>query len=105
MVGRAVFERNCLVAGLAAVALSLAVASGTAAENVAARASCPATHVHYSLDSTVKGGLRTIPWLTTAPAGMFHAHLFLYGGTPWPGLHLSGARIFTTVKTRSVNPK
>jgi hypothetical protein len=29
----------------------------------------------------------------------------LYGGTPWPKHHLLGARIFTTVKTRSINPK
>ena len=105
MLGRHAFGRSCLVAVLAAGGLSLVVVSGTAAENANARVSCPASHVHYSPDSTVKGGLRSIPWLVTAPAGMFHAHLFLYGGTPWGRLRPSGARIFTIVKTRTVNPK
>ena len=55
-----------------------------------------------SLSSTSK---RTIPWIASTPAGTFHAHLFFYGATPWPKLHLLGARIFTTVKRRPVSPK
>jgi hypothetical protein len=104
MVGRAVIERVSLVALLAAISL-LVVARGTAAGNGTSRAACAASHVHYSPDTTATGGLRSIPWLATAPTGMFHAHLFLYGGTPWPKLRLVGARIFTTVRTRAVNPK
>jgi hypothetical protein len=63
------------------------------------------SHVHYSPDRSANGGLRSIPWIATTPKGIFHAYLFLYGGTPWPKLHLVGARIFTSVKTRSINPK
>jgi hypothetical protein len=63
------------------------------------------SHVHYAPDRTATGGLRSIPWIATAPAGKFHAHLFYYGATPWPKLHLLGARIFTTVKARPVSPK
>jgi hypothetical protein len=106
MVGRAACKRKWLVvAGLAAASLPLFVPRGTAAEVGANQASCPMSHVHYSRDTTADGGLRSIPWIATAPGGMFHAHLFLYGGMPWPRLRLLGARIFTTVKTRSVSPK
>jgi hypothetical protein len=51
------------------------------------------------------GGLRSIPWITTAPGSTFHAYLFYYGATPWPRERPVGARIFTTVKPRDVNPK
>ena len=106
MVGRTAIERKCLVAAvLAAVSLPLVFVRSTSAEAGKDQASCPVSHVHYSRDATADPGLRSIPWLATAPAGMFHAHLFLYGGTPWARLHLLGARIFTTVKTRLVNPK
>lgn len=77
----------------------------TSAEDGTARMACPVSHVHYSPDTSATGGLRSIPWIATAPTGMFHAHLFLYGGTPWPKHHLLDARIFTTVKARSINPK
>ena len=78
---------------------------GSTAVDGANRATCPVSHVHYAPDTSATGGLRSIPWIATTPTGVFHAHLFLYGGTPWPKQHLVGARIFTTVKTRSINPK
>jgi hypothetical protein len=66
---------------------------------------CPVSHVHYGPDLTAVGGLRSIPWIATAPAGTFHAHLFYYGATPWPRQRLIGARIFTTVRPRKISPK
>src|SRR5205823_4408023 len=78
---------------------------GSMAADGAARAACAVSHVHYSPDTSATGGLRSVPWIATTPSGIFHAHLFLYGGTPWPKQHLVGARIFTTVKTRSTSPK
>ena len=78
---------------------------GSTAVDGANRATCPVSHVHYAPDTSVTGGLRSIPWIATTPTGIFHAHLFLYGGTPWPKQHVLGARIFTSVKARSINPK
>jgi len=50
-------------------------------------------------------GLGKLPWIVSAPAGRFTAHLFFYGDVPWGTAHLLGARIFTTVKRRNINPK
>ena len=96
---------RCLAAVPAVAALLLVVVPHTAADVKASTASCPVSHVHYSPDTTAASGLRVLPWLATAPAGRFHAYLFFYGATPWPKLRLPGARIFTTAKARSVNPK
>jgi len=63
------------------------------------------SHVHYSRDLTVSGGLRAVPSIEATPSGSLHGHLFFYGSTPWPSQHLLGARIFTTVKHRAVSPK
>jgi hypothetical protein len=51
--------------------------------------------------------LGRVPWIASAPGGRFKAHLFFYDPTkvPWAKKHLLGARIFTTRKTRSINPK
>jgi len=89
---------------LAAASLLITGPSAAAASNTN-HASCPVSHVHYSSDPTAASGLRMIPWIATSPSGGFHAYLFFYGGTPWPRHHLQGARIFTTVKPRSINPK
>jgi hypothetical protein len=64
--------------------------------------SCNATPVHYEKDAAADPGLRSLPWLATED---FHAHLFYWGGTPWLRSHPARARIFTTVKTRVVQPK
>ncbi len=90
---------------LATVLVSFVVLRGSAAADDANLTACSVSHVRYSPDTSASGGLRSIPWIATTPKGIFHAHLFLYGGTPWPKQHLVGARIFTTVKTRSINPK
>jgi hypothetical protein len=71
----------------------------------ARRGLCPVSHVRYGPDPAAAGGLRSIPWITTAPGSTFHAYLFYYGATPWPRERRVGARIFTTVKARNVNPK
>jgi hypothetical protein len=90
---------------ICAVTTLLLVAVYAGSANGAPSFSCPVSHVHYARDGTVSGGLRSIPWVAAAPFGRFHAHLFFYGATPWPRLHLVGARIFTTVKRRAVSPK
>ena len=90
---------------LATTLLFSVAASGLASADGASLTTCPVSHVRYSPDTSATGGLRSIPWIATTPKGIFHAYLFLYGGTPWPKLHLVGARIFTSVTTRSVNPK
>jgi len=96
---------NGLMSLLAAALLFCVAAQSSAAEHAVSGVACPVSHVHYSPDTSATGGLRSIPWIASAPTGVFHAHLFLYGGTPWPKHHLLGARIFTTVKTRSISPK
>jgi hypothetical protein len=76
----------------------------TSGANGAGMVSCPVSHVQYLPYKNAGSGLRSIPWVATAPSA-FYAHLFFYGATPWPREHLLGARIFTTVKQRNVNPK
>jgi hypothetical protein len=90
------------VFAIAPITLLLAL---PAAGGAAGAALCPVSHVHYALDPTAEAGLRSIPWVAAAPSGAFHAYLFYYGATPWPRQHLVGARIFTVVKPRKVNPK
>jgi hypothetical protein len=66
------------------------------------------SHVIYRPYAGIdKKGLEHLPWITAAPGGRFTAHLFFYaaGSVPWSKEHLPGARIFTTRKQRSVNPK
>jgi hypothetical protein len=64
------------------------------------------SHVLYRPYSGVDPqGLKTMPWIVSAPAGRFTAHLFFYNSVPWGRQHLLGARIFTTKKARNVNPK
>jgi hypothetical protein len=105
VIPKAFIQRDGLAAVLATALLSFVALQGAAAADGANGATCPMSHVHFSPDTSAKGGLRSIPWIATTPSGSFHAHLFLYGGTPWPKQHLLGARIFTTVKNRSINPK
>jgi hypothetical protein len=65
---------------------------------------CPVSHVHYRPYPGVGRGLAPVPWIATSN-GAFYGHLFYYGGTPWRRSRPVGARIFTTVVQRSVNPK
>lgn len=102
---RIFIQRQALAAALATALVCGAALRGSTDADGANRATCPVSHVHYSTDTSAAGGLRSIPWIATTPTQNFHAHLFLYGGTPWAKQHLPGARIFTTVKTRPVNPK
>lgn len=69
-----------------------------------AAAICPVSHMHYTPDPAASGGLREIPWIETSN-GVFRAHLFYYGSTPWAKSKPLGARIFTTLVKRPVNPK
>lgn len=69
-----------------------------------AAAICPVSHMHYTPDPAASGGLREIPWIETSN-GVFRAHLFYYGSTPWAKSKPLGARIFTTHVKRPVNPK
>jgi len=50
-------------------------------------------------------GLEMLPWIVSAPAGRFTAHLFFYNDVRCGKQHLLGARIFTTRKPRNINPK
>jgi hypothetical protein len=63
------------------------------------------SHVHYGSYPGVGQGLARVPWIASAPAGTFKAHLFFYGGVPWAKQRLLGARIFTVRKPRDINPK
>jgi hypothetical protein len=64
------------------------------------------SHVRYAPYPGVEPGLEVVPWVSSAPGGSFKAHLFFYGSeVPWAKKHLLGARIFTTRKTRNINPK
>lgn len=86
-----------------AVALSLSAST----EARLAGNACPMSHVLYRPYTGVDAqGLRTLPWIVSAPAGSFTAHLFFYdASSPWASKHLRGARIFTTRKAHSVAPK
>jgi hypothetical protein len=97
--------RRRLAAVLICGALLLAPGLRSSTAAGARAATCPVSHVHYAPDRAADRGLQPIPWLASAPAGAFHAHLFFYGGTPWARKQLVGARIFTTVKRRAINPK
>ncbi len=67
---------------------------------------CPMSHVHYTPYPGIEQGLAEVPWVSSAPSGVFKAHLFFYGASlPWAREHLLGARIFTTRKPRAINPK
>jgi hypothetical protein len=79
----------------------MALASFLAA---AAISVCPVSHVHYVAYPGVTGGLGGVPWLETSNHS-FYAHPFYWGSTPWAKERRTGARIFTTVERRSVNPK
>ena len=99
-----------MAAGLRCLALvtASAVALGLSASTEARSTgnACPMSHVLYRPYSGVDAqGLRTLPWIVSAPAGRFTAHLFFYGSVPWAKQHLLGARIFTTRRPRDVNPK
>jgi hypothetical protein len=85
----------------ALVSLGLSAASGARAT----ASVCPMSHVHYDSYPGVEQGLAKVPWISSAPDGAFKAHLFFYGGVPWAKQHLLGARIFTTRKPRTINPK
>jgi hypothetical protein len=98
-------RRLALVVACTAAASFLAVAQLAQGGRAVPGVSCPVSHVRYAPDSSVEGGLRLGPWIATTPAGTLHAHLFFYGATPWAKRHLLGARIFTTAKSRRVNPK
>lgn len=65
------------------------------------------SHVHYTSYPGVEQGLGAVPWVASAPDARFKAHLFFYDPhkVPWARDHLLGARIFTTQKTRQINPK
>jgi hypothetical protein len=65
------------------------------------------SHVHYAAYPGVEQGLARVPWISSVPDGRFKAHLFFYDPTKfsWAKEHLLGARIFTTRKARSINPK
>ena len=65
------------------------------------------SHVHYGPYPGVERGLGRVPWISSAPDGRFKAHLFFYDPTmfPWAKEHLVGARIFTTRRSRRINPK
>lgn len=89
-----------LVTGVV-VSLGLSASSGARPTGSA----CPMSHVRYGPYPGVEQGLEKVPWISSAPGGSFKAHLFFYGGVPWAKQHLLGARIFTTRKTRNINPK
>ncbi len=96
--------RFLVLATLATAALaSLGLSASPGARGTAA--TCPMSHVQYRPDPTVEGGLRSVPWISSAPGGAFKGHLFFYGGVPWAKAQLLGARIFTTRKPRDINPK
>lgn len=86
----------------AAGVVALISSGGPAAR---AGATCPMSHVHYRAYAGAEPGLGPVPWVATAPDGLFKAHLFFYGAVPWGKRHLLGARIFTTRKARDYNPK
>ena len=96
---------SSLLAG-SAVALLLGLPAASEA-NRTTPSSCPMSHVHYVPYRGVEPGLGAVPWVSSAPDGRFKAHLFFYDPTmfPWAKEHLLGARIFTTKKQRSINPK
>lgn len=86
----------------AGIALAVSASSGARSAGDV----CPMSHVLYRPYTGVDAqGLRNMPWIASAPAGRFTAHLFFYGSVPWGRAHLLGARIFTTRKPRNVNPK
>jgi hypothetical protein len=90
------------VAAVALVALGLSASS----DAHPAGSACPMSHVIYRPYAGVdKAGLEHVPWITSVPAARFTAHLFFYSGVPWGRQHLLGARIFTTRKPHTVNPK
>lgn len=96
------FPRFLAVVPAVVVALGLTSSSGA---RPAGRA-CPMSHVIYRPYAGIdKAGLERLPWIASAPGGRFTAHLFYYGAVPWGKQHLLGARIFTTRKPRTVNPK
>lgn len=97
-------------AGLRSLALvtASAVALGLSASTEARSTAnaCPMSHVLYRPYTGVDAqGLRTLPWIASAPGGWFTAHLFFYASVPWARQHLLGARIFTTRRSHDVNPK
>src|SRR3954447_22804655 len=87
------------------LALRLGIPSASGANKTVA--ACPMSHVHYTPYPGVEQGLGAVPWVASAPDGRFKAHLFFYDPNmlPWAREHLLGARIFTTQKTRQINPK
>jgi hypothetical protein len=88
------------------VAASAGALGLSAAEADSTGDACPMSHVLYRPSAGVDAqGLRSLPWIISAPAGRFTAHLFFYASVPWRNQHLLGARIFTTRKPRNVNPK
>src|SRR5262245_38065559 len=92
-----------LIAGLATIALiGLPSASARATQD-----GCPMSHVHYVAYPGVEQGLDQVPWVQSSRSGRFRAHLFFYDPTrfAWAKDHLLGARIFTTRRSRAINPK
>jgi hypothetical protein len=89
------------------LAVSVTVSLGLSASSGArpSGSACPMSHVSYGSYPGVEQGLAKVPWISSAPRGAFKAHLFFYGGVPWAKQHLLGARIFTTRKPHSINPK
>jgi hypothetical protein len=95
---------RALVIGAAVVVMvELPAAAGADSSGNA----CPMSHVHYAPRTDAEPGLRRLPWISSAPDGRFIAHLFFYDPTMfrWAKDHLVGARIFTTRKSRPINPK
>ena len=99
-----------MVAGLRCLALvtASAVALGLSASTEAHSSgnACPMSHVLYrpynGVDAT---GLRTLPWIVSAPPEASRRICSSTDSLPWGREHLLGARIFTTRKAHSVNPK
>jgi hypothetical protein len=65
------------------------------------------SHVHYVAYPGVEQGLGGVPWIQSSRNALFRAHLFFYDPRrfAWAKDHLLGARIFTTRRSRTVNPK
>ncbi len=93
--------RSLAVVAGAVVSLGLSASSGART----ASGACPMSHVRYGTYPRVEAGLAKVPWISSVPGGRFKGHLFFYGAVPWARKHLLGARIFTTAKPRTINPK
>lgn len=85
----------------AVMSFSVSAPSGTRSSS----SSCPMSHVQYKSYAGVDQGLASVPWIAAVPTGSFKAHLFYYGNTRWAREKRLGARIFTTKRTRNINPK